>query len=133
MEKIYTLKSGRTVTVSANRKRISHTWGGAHYAYTAMIAVDGEHYKTAFHDSVANYWRGVSYPEGMTDSILECSVLDAFSYEQNPYLADFLQAYGYEYGSREGERAFNGCREASEQLRRMLSTEDLNEILEAVQ
>lgn len=128
MKKVYTLKSGRTVQVAASNKRASLVWGGRHYAYTASVSVDGDEYRTTFHDSVANFDRGVSYPEGMADSILECVVLDASSYEEFPVLHDFLHAYGYERGDRAGIKAWEGCREASEHLRRMLSEEDFQEL-----
>ena len=41
MKKTYTLKSGRTVQVTASNKRDSLVWGGRHYAYTASVSVDG--------------------------------------------------------------------------------------------
>ena len=128
MKKSYTLKSGRAVQVTAGNKRVSLVWGDRHFAYTATIAVDGEEYRTTFHDSVANFQRGISYPEGMTDSILESVVLDATSYEEFPVLEDFLRAFCYPYGDREGIKCWEGCREASEHLRRMLSEEDFQEL-----
>lgn len=130
MKKTYTLKSGRAVQVTASNKRVSNTWGGRHYAYTATISVDGEEYRTTFHDSVANFGRGISYPEGMTDDILGCVVLDASSFEEYPVLHDFLHAYGYDAWDRAGIKAWEGCREASEHLRRMLSQEDMEELFQ---
>ena len=132
MEKTFTLKSGRAIKVTASNKRISTTWGGRHYAYTATISVDGEEYRTTFHDSVADFAMGVSYPKGMTDSILECIVMDASSYEEYPSLHDFLRAYGYEPGDREGAKAWNSCREVSEYLQRVLSQEDIEELHETL-
>jgi len=128
MKKNYTLKSGRTVEVTASNKRVSLTWGDRHYAYTATIAVDGEEYRTTFHDSVANFQRGVSYPDGMTDSILESVVLDASCYEDHTSLDEFLRNYCYAPDDREGIKCWEGCREASEHLRRMLSAEDFQEL-----
>ena len=128
MKKVYTLKSGRTVEVTASNKRVSTTWGDRHFAYTATIAVDGEEFRTTFHDSVANFQRGISYPDGMTDSILESVVLDAVCYEDHTSLDEFLHHYCYEPGDREGIKCWEGCREASEHLRRMLSEEDFQEL-----
>lgn len=130
MTKTYTLSSGTQVKVTAKNKRVSNHWGHLHYAYTIVIDVDGDTYKTTFHDSGMNYSRGVSYPKDLINSAVNCTMLDADSYDHNPTLEEFLDEYGYDWEDENGYKAFAGCREAYERISRMLTLDEQNELVE---
>lgn len=130
MTKTYTLSNGREVKVTAKNKRVSKHWGTEHYAYTIVIDVDGDSYKTTYHDSGMNYVRGVSYPKTLIGNAVNCILLDADSYDCNPTLVDFLDEYGYDSEGDEGRKAFEGCREAYEAMNRLLGRNERNELVE---
>lgn len=131
MEKVYTLKSGRAVKVTASRKRTSHTWGEAHFAYTIDMLAGDASYKFTYHDSPYNYQRGIGMTQEMIDGAVMCALLDADSYAQYMSSEDFIRAYGYG-DLREGVKAYWGCREASERLEQMMTQDEREELYQIV-
>ena len=131
MTKTYELKTGKQVKVSASHKRKSVTWGQEHFAYTIEMSVGDEKYRTTFHDSAMHYPYGHATTQ-MIDSAVNCTILDADSYDHNRTFQDFCDEYGYdlELDEKNARNAFEGCREAYEALERLLTQDEMNELVE---
>ena len=130
MQKIYTLKSGKEVKVTASHRRMSQAWGQTHYAYTIVMAAGEDRYRFTYHDSAANYQRGLTFHEGVLDGAVYCALMDASSTEEYPTKEEFLRAYGYDWSNmKEGLQAYWACREATARINEMMTREEQEELL----
>jgi hypothetical protein len=128
MTKTYKLPNGKEIKVTAKNKRVAKKFHNAeHYAYTIIVETSDGSYRTTFHDSIYNYSRGLSVRLKDFDGIVECIISDYSAYDYNTLLMDFLNEFGYEPDSKEGERAYYGCKETFDGLNAFLTREDLNE------
>lgn len=130
MTKVYTLKDGRQVKVTAKNKRESRKWGLIHFAYTIVIEFEGETFKDTYNDSHVNWCNAKGATKEMIDNAVDCIIEDASAYDYHQSLEDFLDAYGYDPEDKEGIDAYFGCKETYDGLKKMFTTEDLSELTE---
>lgn len=126
MTEKFTLSNGKEVKVSVHRNGTSSVMlNGNHYKYKVIVEVNNITKYFNFHDSIANYISG-AYP--IVGECLGCVLMDAFDYYQNSNPQDFANEFGYEIGTREFVRAYNGCEKAYYKMLSMLSLDEMYEL-----
>ena len=134
MTKVYTLKSGKAIKVTAKNKRVAKKFMGGeeHFAYTVTMEVQGNPHilKETWHDSIYNYSRGKCYYEEMFNEIVECILLDGMSYRDYPTERAFCDCFGYD---EHDVAVFKACKETWESLMELFSEEEIDELSEMVQ
>ena len=124
------------VTVTRDSKR-DYRLCGLGYRVTLQNINTGYKFSTGYNDSVANAHAGVTKPD--INDILACLVSDRSCYLSTQNFKDFCDSFGYEeYVSvgyypyitrnREAYRAFTGCRNISENLEILLTSDELEKL-----
>ena len=126
MTEKFTLSNGKEVKVSVRRNGTSSVMlNGKHYKYKVIVEVNNITKYFNFHDSIANYIRG-AYP--IVGECLRCVLMDAIAYNDNRHPQDFANEFGYEVGTREFVRVYNGCEKAYYKMLSMLSLDEMYEL-----
>lgn len=125
--------AGHDITMSKAWVGYIPIWRAEHPTWEIVLSIDGNKpMGVMFHDSISN-GKKMEWSEDDWLNCLECILLDAFGYENNPDEGDFLREFGYnEDNMGEGKRAFKLCRSTYEKLSKMAGMEELINICNAI-
>ena len=148
------MKEQVKITINGKVKTPSPFAKGLHYEYKHTISRVGDDsvtYTAVFHDSVANCEKNKPLNK---DDILHAFLMDAGSYDMSTSEKDFLEEFGYDefkmYDSyaryrsisfledcyalsdvklfKDGLKAYQACRKASEKLHNMFTDEEIEQL-----
>ena len=108
---------------------INNRYGYYCKRYEVELSYKGKSYTTHFTDSVMAYRNG---EELDFKDVMYCLLSDMSSYDTCEDIDDFQANFGYEKAS-ELLKAYNGCKETSEELKRIFSQEELDQLQEEFQ
>lgn len=125
--------AGHDITMSKAWAGYRKVWGAEHPTWKIVLSIDGNRpMGVMFHDSISNGKKEVWSDDDWMNS-LECIFLDAFGYEDNPDVGDFLREFGYDGDNMaEGKRAYKLCRSTYERLSKMADMDELINICNAI-
>ena len=125
--------AGHTITMSKIWVGYRQRWGGMHPTWKVSVSIDCKRPMWVyFHDAIANGKKDEWSEEDWLEC-LQCILLDAFGYENNPDEGDFLREFGYdEDNMAEGKRAYKLCRSTYEKLSKMVDMDELINICNAI-
>ncbi len=120
--------SSEVVTSPFHKSTFSRTYYC--HKYYLKLSYKGNEYKFTFHDSVDAYKNNT--PLNKKD-VMYCILSDMGCYESSRDMKDFLYSFGYDDGNdlklyKEGMKAFEACKEASEKLHELFNNDELEQL-----
>ena len=126
--------AGYDITMSKAWAGYRKVWGAEHPTWKIVLSIDGNRpMGVMFHDSISN-GKKMEWSDDDWLNSLHCILLDAFAYEYNPDVGNFLREFGYdEDNMAEGKRAYKSCRSTYEKLSKMADMYELRAICNAIE